>query len=187
MKDKKLPLHSYGAVAVTAGVIGGWLLLLYFVSPEDIVARVGVQNTYVVTFIFAVFAGVSSLTSTSFYTLIATFAAGGSSPVLMGLAGGVGAFISNVIFYFAFLYGKQLLTGRWKRWAEASARHIERYPRWVLIVIVYVYAGFTPLPDDILMAALALSSYSFMRFAPVLFLANCTLVTLIALLAQFFS
>ena len=177
--------HHFIVALVAALLIVGWIVLLLFVSPTEIVTFVGVQNAYFIAFIFAASAGVSTFTSASFYALISTFALGGTSPWLLGIAGGVGLFISNALFYFLFLHGKHLVTGRLSHWIESFTVRINHYPTWAVLSVVYLYSGFTPLPDDILVAALALSSYSFVRFGPVLFLGNVTLITLIGLLTQY--
>lgn len=176
--------RRYAILLLAAGLIIAWSVFLLFVPPEELVLAIGMQNTYLVAFFLAVTTGVSTLTSTSFYAVIATFAAGGASPIFLGLSAGIGAFISNAIFYALFHYGKHTLTGKPRERVDALAARIEKLPRWFLFLIIYVYAGIIPLPDDILMAALAISSYSFVSFAPFLLAGNITIATMIGLLTQ---
>ncbi len=47
-------------------------LLFLWISPQEIVEKVGVENSYLVTFLVASFGGLSAVTSPILYTLIAT-------------------------------------------------------------------------------------------------------------------
>ena len=168
---------------LVALLVAAWSVFLIYVPSEKIVAAVGVENTYLVAFLLAATAGASTLTSTSFYGSIATFALGGASPLILGLAGGVGAFLSNALFYYLVLYGRKSLTGKLKAWGQRFAKRVEALPPSVVYAAVFCYSGLTPLPDDILIATLAISSYRFLRFAPFLLAGNITIVMLIALFA----
>lgn len=164
-------------------VVIAWSVFLVYVPSEKIVAAVGVENTYLVAFLLAATAGASTLTSTSFYGSIATFALGGASPLLLGVTGGIGAFLSNALLYYLVLYGRKSLTGKLKAWAERFAKKVDALPPLLVYTAVFCYSGLTPLPDDILIATLAISSYRFLHFAPFLLAGNITIVALIALFA----
>ena len=45
------------------------VLILVFITPEEIVNYVGVRNTYLVSFLLAVFGGLSAATGLSFFCL----------------------------------------------------------------------------------------------------------------------
>src|SRR5262245_39905659 len=76
-------------------------LVIFFITPEQIVAYIGVKNTYLVAFLLAVFGGLSAITGVSFFLSVAAFASGGANPFLLALVGGLGIFISDSIFYLA--------------------------------------------------------------------------------------
>ncbi|MEX2028472.1 MAG: hypothetical protein WD988_03190, partial [Candidatus Curtissbacteria bacterium] len=40
---------------------------------------------------------------------------------------------------------------------------VEKYPPWLILTGMYIYIGFTPLPNDLLMVALVLGGYSYKR------------------------
>jgi len=161
------------------------LVLLYFVPSEDIVRTIGVDNTYLVLFFFGIFAGFSSLTGGSFYAAVATFAAGGSNPIILGLAGGLGLFISDSIFYYVALRGIQIIRKKWNRLPEKIAAWVNARNQWLVLGFVYAYAAFIPVPSDILLGALAISDYPYKKFAPYLLVGDLTLALLIAALASF--
>lgn len=161
-----------------------WVALLRVISPTEVVAAIGAENVYIVTFLLAVVAGASSLTSTTFYATLATLAAGGSNPLLLSLSGGVGLFVSDTIFYYVALYGRRAAEVHWRSVVERITHTINKLPAWAVFGSVYVYTGLTPLPADILLAALAFSDMDYKRFMPYLLAGNITLVFVIGYLTQ---
>ena len=155
-------------------------VLYYFFSPRDIVAYVGVENTYVVTFLVAAIGGLSTLTGAVLYTAIATFAAGGSMPWLLGITGGLGIFISDSIFFHLARIGREHVPDEWEPWVMKIQNIIQRYPRRLVLLLAYLYLGFSPFPSDLLMITLALGGYRYRTLAPVLLAGSITIAFLIA-------
>ncbi len=174
--NSRLP---WAFVAILA-VIVGWLVLLHFFPPETIVGQIGLRNTYLVAFLFGALAGFSSFTGGAFYAAVATFAAGGSDPALIALAGGAGLFVSDSAFYYVASRGVQMLGAEWEKRTERFARWINSRPEWSILLVIFVYSAFVPLPSDILLIVLAISRYSYRRFAPFLALGDFALVALLA-------
>ncbi len=107
-------------VLLTLLVLGGLAVLLYFVSPETIVAWIGVENTYLTVFLIAALGGLSSVTSGVLYASLATFAAAGALPWLLGLLGGVGIAIGDSLIFLLLRYGYRAVSEQWR----------ERVARW---------------------------------------------------------
>lgn len=158
-------------------------ILFYFYTPQDIVLFIGTENSYLITFVFAAVGGLSALTGTVLYGLMATFAAGGANPWVLGLVGGVGIFISDSIFFYLALKGKNIIPEKWNRGVFRVEQIIQKYPRWMALVFIYVYTSFFPFPNDVLMVALVLGGYTYRVIAPVVFAGSIT----IALVASFFG
>jgi hypothetical protein len=177
---KKRTTKKYGIFALLILFLIAWMVLLAFIEPEEIVGRIGVENTYIIVFLAAVFGGLSTLTGTSFFLLIATFADGGSNPLLLGLSGGAGIFISDSLFFLIARHGAEILRTKAKRFSETLVRFMRRAPPWGVYGGVYVYLGFTPLPNDLLMIALALFGMSYRKLIPVLLAGSITIATLTA-------
>lgn len=129
-------------------------VLFYFIGPERIVEYIGIQNTYLVVFAVAAIGGLSTFTGGVLYSSIAAFAAGGSSPLLLGIAGGIGIFISDSIFYFLAKRGRESIPENWETWLAKIERFVERYPLWLVLLAIYLYLSLGPLPNDVLMIAL---------------------------------
>jgi len=161
-------------------------LLFYVADVRQTVADIGVDNTYIIVFLLAVIGGLSSITGPPLFATIVTFAAGGSDPLVLGVAGGAGLFISDSIFYHLFLVGRKSLPDRWESAAAKLRKRIDRLPSWAVLPGSYVYIGLTPLPNDLLMFALGISGYPYRKIAPILLAADLTLATTTAYLGEVF-
>lgn len=150
-------------------------VLFYYTSPKTLVDYIGVENSYLVTFLVAAIGGLNTFTSGVLYTTIATFAAGGSIPWLVGIAGGLGIAIGDSIIFHLVKYGRKSISENWKKWIEQKKDFIDAYPSWVLYLAIYLYLGFSPLPNDLLMFTVAMLGFSFMRLLPVIILGGITI------------
>lgn len=158
--------------------------LFYFFGAEGIVSAIGVENTYLVIFLIAVTGGLSSLTGIALFTSIATFAAGGAEPFLLAMVGGVGIFISDSIFYFLIYYGRKSVPENWEETFKKIEEWIEKYPNRVVLTGMYFYISFSPLPNDLLMAALVIGGYSYKRIVWVLLAGSFTVAFITAYLGK---
>lgn len=160
--------------------IAFWLAALLVWGPEAIIKLIGVENSYAVAFILAAIAGLTSFTGSIHFTALATFAAGGADPFLLGLVGGTGLFLSDSLFFYAAQHGRHAASEQWGHYIERLTRAASTVPRWAVPLGVFLYVGFSPFPNDILMLALALGGFRYRLIFPALFLASITHVTLIA-------
>lgn len=157
-----------------------WSLLLYHVPPTEIVNAIGTQNSLAVAFLVSTFGGVSTVTSANFYAVVLTLAAGGASPIGLGIAAGTGITIGDSLFYYFGTEVHDLLSSQPLAWANRLENWIRGKHETLVQVIVYIYTGFTPLPNDVLTVGLGLAEYSYRRLLPALLLGNITLTILIA-------
>lgn len=175
---------------ITLGAVLAFLLLFNLVfivySPEKMVELIGVQNSYVAVFLIAAFGGLNTFTSGVLYASIATFAAGGASPWLLGVAGGAGIAIGDVIMFTLFRTGVRSVSGVWRERVLWVREKVLRLPQWLQYVVVYLYLGFSPLPNDVLMFLLATVGYAYRVLVPLLLLGGITIATVTALLGGWF-
>lgn len=177
-------LQLYGPALFLILITMGWILLFRYVTPEEIVEKLGVQNTYLVAFVVALLCGFSSFTGSTFYLLIGTLAYGGANPILLGLVGGVGLCISDSLFYYIVTKGRHVIDRHWVKLSSWIKEKLERAPKWAINSFVFVYSGFFPVPNDVMTAALAVGGTPFMRIAPYLFAGDIVSTMLLAFLAQ---
>lgn len=171
-----MPYVKIGAIVLFLGAFG---LLLYFFPPSEIVAAIGVENAYLVGFLAALTAGFSSLTGTATFAAIASLAQGGATPWLLGLCAGVGLFLSDSGFYFILTKGRESVTGKAKKLADTLEEYIERVPVWAVMLVIVIYTALSPLPNDILLLALAASGYRYLVFAPALLVGDLIIMQIV--------
>lgn len=176
--------RNYRLLAAIIGGIAAVNLVFLFYSPDDLVRAIGVENSYLVLFLIAALGGLSSFTSSVYYAAIATFSAGGSIPWLLGIAGGFGLAVSDTIFFFLARKGRDSAGLDSLPWVKRAMERIERWPRFVQYLVIYLYLGFTPLPNDFLMVALAVLGFSYWSIIGFVLAGGITVTMLIAYLGN---
>jgi hypothetical protein len=177
-KQRKL----YGMLGIVLLIFVGWALFFHFYPVERLVNDIGIENTYLAAFLLAVIGGFSSVTGTSLYAALVALAHGGVNPTVLGIVGGLGLFISDSIFYFVASRMRKLIAGitdRWERLFRRMWSFVYRMPKWVVYGAIFLYSAVAPIPNDILLAVLALSSYSYRQFALALLLGDLTMTLLL--------
>lgn len=165
-------------------VVIAWTAFVIYVGPQTVVDYIGVTNSYVVAFIFASLGGLSSLTSTSYFTIIITLAAGGVNPLYLGLVAGVGVTIGDIIFYYFGSRGREVLSRKWKDRVDIFSDWLNKKPKWFVPSFIYVYTGFFPLPHDVLTISISLTGYPLKKVILPLILGNITISILISYLSS---
>lgn len=183
-KTKKKWLQ-YGSFALVFAVLVGVGITLAFISPDEIIEIIGIENSYWVIFLVALLGGVSSFTSTSFFATFATFAAGGSNPFILAALGAIAMMIGDSLFFYLGVRGREALISKHEDKVKKLKDWLEERPEWMIPLIIYVYNGFTPLPADVLMIALALIKYPFKKIVVPMVLGHMTLLTTIGVLAYY--
>lgn len=145
-----------------------------FVHPEQLVYWVGVENIYAVVFLVAAIGGLSSATGPVLVITIATFAAGGANPLFLGIAAGIGLFISDSLFFLAFSLGRRALPFALQSRADALRTWIGSHPPSLVVIVTFVYLALTPLPNDVVTSSFGLAGYRYRWIAPILFAASLT-------------
>lgn len=157
-----------------------WSTLLLLFGPEGIVRVIGAQHSLWITFFVASLGGVSTFTATSFYTTIVTFASGGVNPLYLGIVGGIGITVGDSFFYYLGKTGASALSGKPGKLVKEFSTWMQSKPAWIVSLVTFLYAGLTPLPNDILTVTLGVSQYKYRFIILPLLLANIFLTTLVA-------
>lgn len=176
---------TYLTVALVALFIVVWTALLWYWGADTIVARLGVQNGYLLAFTIAVLGGVSTLTAAPYYTTLVTLAVGGLHPLVLGAIAGTGAMIGDMVFFYLGQRSRPILPQRVTGWLERLSSWLAGKPRWFAPVLIYAYIGFTPLPNDIIMV---LAGFTQLRYRTIViadWLGNITLAIFVALAGRY--
>lgn len=162
------------------------ITLLFFINPEEVVNKIGVQNSYLLIFVVSFFGGFSAGGSITFISLLITLAAGGVNPIYLGIISGVSLAIGDMIMFYIGSRGRELVINKWDKKINRVANIFENraWLKKILPYIAYLYIGFTPLPNDILILFLAAIKYPAKRMNVVIILGDISFTLLLAILAS---
>ena len=183
-KEIKDWLKFYGPFILVALIIIGWAIFFHFISPAEIVEKIGIKNAYIVIFILAVVCGFSSITGTTFYVAVAALAKGGANPLILGIIGGIGLCISDSLFYFVLGKGNKIIDKHWGKISKFIKKWIRKMPNWVVYPFVYLYSAFAPIPNDIMLITLSVADTPFKKIALFLFAGDITSTIILAHLSD---
>lgn len=169
---------------IILAVIVVLFLLVAFNIPERIVEFIGIENAYIVVFLIAALGGVSSFTAISYFTTIIAFATTGLNPFLLGIVGGVGVTIGDSLFFFFGQNSRVVLSRHIEQAIDAFRKRLERF-RWSVPIFVFVYAGFTPFPNEFMTVSVGLTGSKYREIVVPLVLGNITITTLLVLGVQY--
>jgi membrane protein DedA with SNARE-associated domain len=180
-------IQKYKGIILLIAVFLSLNLLLFFISPDEIVESVGVSNTYLAVFLISAIGGVNSITGGILYVSIAAFASGGASPWLLGLCGGLGIAIGDSLMFYLFRYTSKTLSVHWQEKVDRMRKRLEHLSSPVQIALAYLYLGFSPFPNDLLMFLLAVLKFRFVQVFPLILIGALTTATLTAFLGDKFQ
>jgi membrane protein YqaA with SNARE-associated domain len=160
----------------------GWTLLLWNMSPEEIVESLGVANTYLVAFLISIMGALSSLTTFSTYPAIVALAAGEVNPLFLGIAAGLGLAAGDIFFYFFGISARNVASEKVIKWVEKILKWLMDRSKLFIQFFIFFYVGFTPFPNNILTGLLALREYPFKKVVVPLVLGDLVLPITVAYL-----
>jgi membrane protein YqaA with SNARE-associated domain len=161
-----------------------WSVAVYFVSPEMIVSRLG-GHTFPAVFVAGVLGGTSILFPFPYYLVVATMAAGGASPFLVGVCAGAGVMVGETTSYLVGHAGRAVLPaqatevfGHLHRWV--SNTHSAKFYGFL-----FVFGSVMPLPNDVIVVPLGAAGVTYWRVMLPLGAGNIVFNTATALLAAY--
>jgi membrane protein YqaA with SNARE-associated domain len=160
-----------------------WSVLLYYYSPEDIVNFVGIENVYAFIFLIALVGGVSTFTSTTFYTALITISLGGVNTITVALLASIGLTIGDLLFYYLGSQSKKCIKERYESKINRFVSYMERTGDTIVMFLIFLYS-LAPLPSDILAIALAIVEFPFKKMIVPLLVGNFILIVALVELSK---
>lgn len=142
----------------------------------ELVHRMGYLGVFIASFL-----GTLSILFPVPYLAVAYLmgASGGYNPLLIGLAGGLGAALGEMPLYFLARVGRLALKERTLRGLDLLRTFLGRYG----VLIILLFAA-TPLPDDVIYPALGLMKYDVAKLFLACFAGKTVLTTVVALAGE---
>jgi membrane protein YqaA with SNARE-associated domain len=164
--------------------IVSWSILVYYYSPEEIVGWFGVHNIYIFVFLLAMIGGVSTFTSTTFYTTLITIALGGVNTIWVAIFASIGLTFGDMLFYYLGTKSKQCIKGRYASYVLSLTKRIENIGDRIIMLLIFLYS-LTPLPSDIIAIALAIVEFPYQKMIVPLLVGNFTLIVILVELSKY--
>lgn len=168
-----------------AAIITFFLLLVIFQVPDMIVEKFGEDHAYLALFLIAAFGGVSVFTSASYFGTVIAFASAGLNPWLLGLAGGAGVTIGDSLFFLFGNHSRVIVSKNVDKVMDHVRSKLERFNKWSVPIFVYLYAAFSPLPNEFMTISVGLSGAKYRIVGPPLLLGNITITIITAFIIYY--
>ena len=177
--------RSWIIFILLATVLILFFLISLYMTPQEIVDRIGERNGYIITFIVSFFAGFSAFTAVSFYSLLIGSIAAGLNPLLIALISGISLALGDMFLFYFGRRGRDLIYGRLDRWINQMTNYLRKQHRERFIpLIAYIYISFIPLPNDWLLLFLASIKYPQKRLNLIILTGDLTHVSILVFLAS---
>ncbi|NCU41165.1 MAG: hypothetical protein EOM19_00380 [Candidatus Moranbacteria bacterium] len=161
-------------------VVGVFSFLALSFSPEEIITWIGEENAYIALFFMALLGGSSVFIPFPYYLFTISFGALGLSPFLLGFVSALGAAVGDVTTYYFARKSRVIISSRMEKFFSRTLEVCtKKHPRLVPI-FTFLYASFSPFPDDLIMVPAGLMKYPFKRLIVSLFLGKLVFNTLLA-------
>lgn len=181
-KRRRIALLVVTLVIMIASII----LIIYF-GPENIIKMLGIENTYLFIFFFAILDGVSFLSSASFFGILALLSSNlPAIPVI--IVSSLGLTIGDIFYY---LIGKNIKElGKDTKYDEKVVKvrsWFSKFPNRLKFIFIYLYTAISPFPKDVLCLALGITEYPILKVVVPMFLGNATFVAILIYVVTLFS
>jgi len=181
MTKRKKQIIIFSLLAI---FIVSLITTLFFISPEEIVNKIGVRNGYILAFVVSFFGGFSSGGSITFISLLITLTTGGMNPLYLGLVSGISLAIGDMIMFYAGSKGRELVKGNWDKKINKVA-NIFKKRKWLekmVPLLAYIYVSFIPLPNDILILFLAAIEFPPKKMNTILIFGDVTFALMVTMI-----
>lgn len=173
-------LARYRTIIFILLVLAVWTAFFYFVPADALIAHIGVENIYLVAFVVSLLAGFSSLTGAAAYATVIQLSLAGADPLYLGLSSGLGIFLSDSAFFFLVMHGRSSITPYFQKLFDRIRRFFIRVPDFFVYIGAFIFSAFTPVPNDLVLTALAVAGYRYRNFWPALLLGDVALTILLS-------
>ena len=170
MKNKKLKIISF---FIALFLICFLIIFLVLYSPQKLVDSIGINNSFLILFLMAVFGGVSAFTSASFYATMVTFYIGGLNFFALIIIGAMGLTLGDFIFYYLGKRSRDFVSETsYKKKINSLKKFMKKIPDKFVFLLIFLYVGVSPLPKDVLCVFLGINDFPKTKFFILFFLGN---------------
>lgn len=163
-------------LVVSASIVLTLLITLQFISSEELVQKIGVENSYIAIFFISLVGGISTGGFLTYISSLITLIQGGIPFLYLGIISGLALGIGDTFLYYVFVHVRNFVPQAIYRRINWVAKYIQSHTTLMraLPLLIFIYFAFVPLPNDFGLIALAIIHYPFKKMVPLLLAADLT-------------
>ncbi len=151
--------------------IGISVFFFFYISPDELIAYIGLENAYVMMFAFAALAGAMTFNTVPYYSLLLVLANAGVDPFFLGLSSALGVMCGDSISYFIGKQGATVIPEKLRRLFMYVNTFAIAHPR-TFPLICFAYGSLSPLSNDFITISAGMAKISYLRVMIPLALGN---------------
>jgi membrane protein YqaA with SNARE-associated domain len=159
------------------------IVLNVYVSPEQIISSIGVNNAYLLIFFMAFIGGVTNFIRVHYHLVVVSMAAGGLNPFILGSSAATGVMLGDSTSYYLGHRGKEYIPKRFEKFFSRLRTLITHHSR-IFPLFCFLYGTFIPFSNDFITITAGLMRYPFWKVIIPLGIGNLVFNTTIALLSS---
>jgi len=156
-------------------LIVGWTLLFMYTEPEEVIAWIGVENSYLVGFLISVLGALGSVTPFSTYPAVYAMASTEVNLFVLVPLVAAGLTVGDALFFFFGVTAQDVIPNRLQSKVDQLWSWLEKKPDIFIQIFLLIWVGFSPLANNLITAPLAVAGYRFRKIVVPLTLGNCSL------------
>lgn len=138
------------------------VVFYFFISPVDLVDYIGVDNAYVLMYIFALCAGLTTFNTVPYYSILFILANSSVNPVILGLSSALGVMTGDSFSYFIGRQGGGVLPEKTKKIFDYILSLALNHPR-AFPIFCFVYGSISPFSNDLITVPSGLAKIPYYR------------------------
>jgi membrane protein YqaA with SNARE-associated domain len=162
------------------------LIVIGFIDPEALTAKLGTTNSYIAMFFLALIGGLSVFSAIPYPLFLVTFALGGANPFILALCSVSGVMIGDSSSYLLGRKGGKLIEGKHKELFDMLLGFYDTRKK-ILPFLFFIYGAVSPFPNDIITLSAGIKKYSYFKMILSLSLGNLIFCSVLAYFAEYFA
>ncbi len=138
------------------------VLFYFFITPEQLIQWIGVNNAYLLMFVLALAGGLTTFSGIPFHFVLITFAVGGMNPLLLGIAAGSGVVLGDASSYYLGSASSTFIGGLFGTFFSKIRDMLEKHPK-LFPIICFIYGACVPFSNDFITVTAGVINYPFWR------------------------
>lgn len=154
-RDRRMRASKAFKAIIIVAIYLGFSIVLASFQPDTILDMVGANNAFVLMFVLGIVGGFTTFTGIPYHLVLMSLAAGGLSPIGLGLCTAIGVMIGDSTMYLIGKSVKDSLSPRIHATIDQFSRYLGRHPKLVAPALV-TYGAVSPFSNDFIVASFSM-------------------------------